>query len=51
MPTKTHGIALIGAGVIAPVHAEAVKVIPNAKLVAVCDLVHEKADDLAPAPS
>ncbi|MGQ9555066.1 MAG: Gfo/Idh/MocA family protein [Anaerolineae bacterium] len=47
MSGKTYGIALIGAGVIAPVHAEAISAIPRARLVAVCDIVPEKADALA----
>ena len=47
MPGKTYGIALIGAGVIAPVHADAITALPNARLVAVCDVVREKADGLA----
>jgi len=44
---RTYGIALIGAGVIAPVHTEAIGAIPRARLVAVCDVVREKADALA----
>jgi len=47
MPRKDYGFALIGAGVIAPVHADAITAIPNAKLIAVCDIVPEKADALA----
>jgi predicted dehydrogenase len=47
MARKTYGIALIGAGVIAPTHAEAIASLPNARLVAVCDVVPSKADALA----
>lgn len=46
MPEQ-HGIALIGAGVIAPVHTEAISLIPRAKLVTVCDVARDKADALA----
>jgi UDP-N-acetyl-2-amino-2-deoxyglucuronate dehydrogenase len=37
MSTKTYGIALLGAGAIARVHAAAIADIPNARLVAVYD--------------
>jgi predicted dehydrogenase len=37
MPDKTYGIALVGAGAIARVHAAAIADIPHAKLVAVYD--------------
>ena len=37
MEEKTYGIALVGAGSIAHVHAAAVRRIANARLVAVCD--------------
>lgn len=47
MANKTHGVALIGAGVIAPVHTRALAAIPTAKLVAVCDVVLPKAQALA----
>ncbi|NPV06877.1 MAG: Gfo/Idh/MocA family oxidoreductase [Anaerolineae bacterium] len=47
MSGKQYGIALVGAGVIAPVHTEAISALPNARLVAVCDVVKEKADELA----
>lgn len=47
MSQKQYGIALVGAGVIAPVHTEAISAIPNARLVAVCDVVKDKADALA----
>jgi UDP-N-acetyl-2-amino-2-deoxyglucuronate dehydrogenase len=44
---KAHGIALIGAGVIAPVHTQAIEAIPEARLVAVCDVALPKAQALA----
>ncbi len=47
MSEKQHGVALVGAGVIAPVHAEALAALPNARLVAVCDVAQDKADALA----
>ena len=39
----TYGVGLVGCGVIAPTHAEAIKRLDNAKLVAVCDLNEEAA--------
>ena len=47
MTSRGHGIALIGAGVIASVHTRAIAAIPRAKLVAVCDVVLPKAQALA----
>ena len=47
MSEKQYGVALVGAGVIAPVHAEALAALPNARLVAVCDVARDKADALA----
>lgn len=38
MSDTTYGFGLVGCGVIAPTHAEAIKRLPNAKLLAVCDL-------------
>lgn len=38
-----YGFGLIGCGNIAPVHAEAIMRLKNARLVAVCDIVEEKA--------
>ena len=38
-----YGFGLIGCGNIAPVHADAITRIDNARLVAVCDLVEERA--------
>ncbi|MGI5817548.1 MAG: Gfo/Idh/MocA family protein [Armatimonadota bacterium] len=38
MSDKTYGFGLVGCGVIAPTHAEALKRIDNARLLAVCDL-------------
>lgn len=39
---KTYGFGIVGAGMIAHYHAEAIRQLPNAKLVAVCD-AHEPA--------
>ncbi len=39
--------ALVGCGVIAPVHARSIDELPDAKLVAVCDILPEKARRLA----
>jgi len=47
MSERSYGVALVGAGVIAPVHAEALAALPNARLVAVCDVARDKADALA----
>lgn len=39
--------ALVGCGVIAPIHARSIAELPEAKLVAVCDIIPEKAQQLA----
>ncbi len=44
---KPIRFALIGCGVIAPTHARSIMELPNARLVAVCDLVEAKARALA----
>lgn len=44
---KTWNFGIVGAGLIADFHARAIKDIPNAKLVACCDPVLEKAKKLA----
>jgi UDP-N-acetyl-2-amino-2-deoxyglucuronate dehydrogenase len=43
MPARTYGFAIVGCGVIAPMHAEAIKAIPNAELRALVDVVPEQA--------
>ncbi|MBX3749066.1 MAG: Gfo/Idh/MocA family oxidoreductase [Opitutaceae bacterium] len=43
---KTIGFGLLGAGLIAPFHAKAVRDTQGGKLVAVCDLARERADKL-----
>jgi len=43
----TYGFGLIGCGAIAPVHAEAIAQLDNARVVAVCDVVEERARALA----
>ena len=40
------GYGIIGCGVIAPWHAQSVKKIPDAELIAVCDIIPEKAEKL-----
>jgi UDP-N-acetyl-2-amino-2-deoxyglucuronate dehydrogenase len=46
---KTLNFAIVGCGVIAPTHARAISHIPGARLVAVCDIIEEKARRLAEA--
>jgi predicted dehydrogenase len=43
MSARTYGFAIVGCGVIAPMHAEAIKSIPNAELRALVDVVPEQA--------
>lgn len=45
--TKPLGFGLLGAGLIAPFHAKAVRDSNGGRLVAVCDLMRERADRLA----
>lgn len=47
MNTRTYGFALLGAGVIAPTHCRALARLPNARLVACCDLERDRAEQLA----
>lgn len=47
MSTSSFGFGIIGAGVIAPTHCKAIRAIPNARLVACCDIEREKAEKLA----
>ncbi|HEY3397092.1 MAG TPA: Gfo/Idh/MocA family oxidoreductase [Armatimonadota bacterium] len=47
MSREPIGFAIIGAGTIGPTHAEAIDKAPEARLVAVCDVVEEKARTLA----
>lgn len=44
---KTYGFGVIGAGMIGNFHAEAIKQLPNAKLVAVCDEAADSAEAFA----
>ncbi len=41
------GFGIIGCGRIAPKHAESITAIPDAELVAVCDIIPEKAEEFA----
>lgn len=41
------GFGVIGCGRIAPKHTESIMAIPEAELIAVCDIIPEKADDFA----
>ena len=43
MAERVYGFAIVGCGVIAPMHAEAIKALPNAELRAVVDVVPEQA--------
>src|SRR6266700_3557437 len=47
MAERTYGYGIIGCGVIAPFHARAVGELPNARLVAVADVVAERAERCA----
>ncbi|HEY4025894.1 MAG TPA: Gfo/Idh/MocA family oxidoreductase, partial [Candidatus Dormibacteraeota bacterium] len=47
MADRTYGFGIIGCGVIAPFHARAVGELPNARLVAVADVIPERAGRLA----
>ena len=42
-PSRGHGIGIVGTGVIAATHAESIAAIPGARLVAVTDVVPERA--------
>jgi UDP-N-acetyl-2-amino-2-deoxyglucuronate dehydrogenase len=44
---KTYGFGVVGAGMIGKFHAEAIKGLPNAKLVAICDQVASLAETSA----
>jgi len=41
--SKTYGVGLIGCGSISSVHFEALKQVSNAKLIATCDIIEERA--------
>lgn len=47
MTKKTYGFAIIGCGVIANIHAEAIAKIENAKLIGVCDFSLERAKEFS----
>jgi UDP-N-acetyl-2-amino-2-deoxyglucuronate dehydrogenase len=47
MSAKTYGFAVLGAGLIAPAHCRAIRSLPNARLVACCDLDPARARQLA----
>jgi predicted dehydrogenase len=44
---KTYGIGLVGCGVISPVHLEAIGQVANARLVATCDVIPQRAQAAA----
>jgi UDP-N-acetyl-2-amino-2-deoxyglucuronate dehydrogenase len=46
-PTRPHGIGIVGTGVIAAMHATAITAVPGARLVAVTDVVPERARQFA----
>lgn len=41
--SKTYGVGVVGCGVISPVHFGALARVPNARLVATCDVIEERA--------
>lgn len=41
--SKTYGIGLVGCGVISPVHFGAIEQVANARLVATCDVIEDRA--------
>lgn len=45
--SETHGIGLVGCGVISPVHFDAIARVDNARLVATCDIIEERAESAA----
>ncbi|MFQ6134088.1 MAG: Gfo/Idh/MocA family protein, partial [Armatimonadota bacterium] len=45
--TGTYGFGIIGCGVISDTHIEAIRRIPEAEVVAVCDAVEQRARDKA----
>ncbi len=47
MSGKVYGFAILGSGIIAPTHCKAIQVLPNARLIACCDLERAKAEKLA----
>jgi UDP-N-acetyl-2-amino-2-deoxyglucuronate dehydrogenase len=47
MMAKPVRFGLVGCGVIAPIHARSIAELPEARLVAVCDIIPEKAQALA----
>lgn len=44
---RSYGFGIVGCGVIAPIHADAIASLPGARLVAVTDIVPEKAEAFA----
>jgi UDP-N-acetyl-2-amino-2-deoxyglucuronate dehydrogenase len=46
---RRHGFGIVGAGVIGPTHAEAIDLVPGARLAAVTDVAPERAKALAEA--
>lgn len=49
MPEKQLRFAIVGCGVISPTHARSIEELPDAQLVALCDILPEKAHELAQA--
>ena len=45
--SRTYGVGLIGCGVISSVHFQALQRLPNARLVATCDVIEQRARDAA----
>lgn len=47
MTVGSHGVVIVGCGVISSMHVKAIRALPNARLVAAVDTVSEKAKELA----
>jgi UDP-N-acetyl-2-amino-2-deoxyglucuronate dehydrogenase len=46
---REYGFGIVGCGAIGPIHADAIAMTERARLVAVCDVVPERADEVASA--
>lgn len=44
---REYGFGIVGCGAIGPIHADAIAITDRAKLVAACDIVAERADEVA----
>lgn len=46
MDTRQVRFAILGCGRISQIHMDAIENSPNAKLVAICDIIEERAEEL-----